>query len=57
MDSSIEKYLRDTGLEMCTWKKNGQYVVIPHHEKIVHFLFASYIKDYINTKNLTCFPL
>ena len=37
MDSFIEKYLRDNGLEMCTWKKNGQYVVTPHHEKIVHF--------------------
>jgi len=48
MDSFIEKYLRDNGLEMCTWKKNGQRVVIPHHEKLVHFLFASYIKDYIN---------
>ena len=48
MDSLIEKYLRDNGLEMCTWKKNGQRVVIPHHEKLVHFLFASYIKDYIN---------
>ena len=57
MDSFIEKYLRDNGLEMCTWKKNGQRVVIQHHEKIVHLLFASYIKDYINTKNLTCFPL
>jgi hypothetical protein len=48
MDKIIEKYLRDNGLEMCTWKKNGQYVVIPKHEKIVHLLFASYIKDSIN---------
>jgi len=47
MDSFIEKYLRDNGLEMRTWKKNGQSVVIPHHEKLVHFLFASYIKDCI----------
>ena len=48
MDSFIEKYLRDNGLEMCTWKKNGRHVVIPHHEKLVNFLFASYIKDSIN---------
>jgi len=52
MDTFIEKYLRDNGLEMCTWKKNGRHVVIPHHEKLVHFLFASYIKDCIIRSSL-----
>ena len=44
MDSLIEKYLRNTGVEMITLKKNGRYVIVPEHDRIVHFLISSYIK-------------
>jgi hypothetical protein len=50
MDSLIEKYLRNTGVEMMTLKKNGQCVNIPEHERLVHFLIASYIKGCINNQ-------
>ena len=31
----IEKYLRDTGIDLCTWSRNGMRVIIPIQEKII----------------------
>ena len=47
MDSLIEKYLRDTGIEMRTWKKNGCVVKISEQEKLIHILLSSYIRKVI----------
>jgi len=43
MDSLIEKYLRETGIEMRTWKKNGEIVNVSEQTRIVHSLMASYV--------------
>jgi hypothetical protein len=51
MDSLIEKYLRNTGVEMITLKKNGCIVFVSEHDRIVHFLISSYIKRCIDNKN------
>ena len=47
MDSLIEKYLRDTGIKMRTWKKNGCVVKIYEQEKLIHTLLSSYIRKVI----------
>ena len=50
MDSLIEKYLRETGIEMRTWKKNGLGVSTPEQERIVHTLLASYVRRRLEDK-------
>jgi hypothetical protein len=44
----IEKYLRDTGIDLCTWSRNGMRVIIPIQEKIIHNLLSSYVKQQLN---------
>ena len=44
MDSQIEKYLRDIGIEMITWKKNGCVVRVPEQEKLMHILLSGYVR-------------
>ena len=51
MDSLIEKYLRDTGIEMRTWKKDGSIVNVSSQEKIIHSLLASYVNNQLNKDN------
>jgi hypothetical protein len=51
MDSLIEKYLRDTGIEMRTWKKDGSIVNVSSQEKIIHSLLASYVNNQLNNDN------
>ena len=41
----IERYLRDTGIELCTWSKNGIRVITPVQDKIIHNLLSSYVKQ------------
>ena len=48
MDSLIEKYLRETGIEMRTWKKNGSIVNLSSQEKIIHSLLASYVNSQLD---------
>lgn len=43
MDSLIEKYLRETGIEMRTWTKNGEVVNVSEQTRIVHSLMAAYV--------------
>jgi hypothetical protein len=43
----IERYLRDTGIDLCTWSRNGMRVIIPVQEKIIHNLLSSYVKEQI----------
>jgi hypothetical protein len=45
MDSLIEKYLRETGIEMITLKKNDVVVKVSPQEKIIHSLLASYVNS------------
>jgi hypothetical protein len=45
MDSLIEKYLRETGIEMITFKKNNSIVKLTPQEKIIHSLLAAYINS------------
>jgi hypothetical protein len=52
MDSLIEKYLRDTGIEMCTLKKNGLRVSIPEQERIIHTLLSSYVRQRLEENNV-----
>ena len=40
----IEKYLRHTGIEMITWKKNGCIVRVPEQERLIHTLLCSYVR-------------
>jgi len=44
MDSQIEKYLRDSGIEMITWKKNGCFVRVSQQEWLIHILLSSYVR-------------
>ena len=48
MNSLIEKYLRDTGVEMITCTKNGCVVKVSEQEKLIHTLLSSYIKIQID---------
>ena len=41
----IERYLRETGIDLCTWSKNGMRVIIPTQEKIINNLLSSYVKE------------
>ena len=43
----IERYLRDTGIDLCTWSINNTRVIIPIREKIFHNLLSSYVKQQI----------
>ena len=52
MDSLIEKYLRETGIEMRTWVKNGLSVHASEQERIVHSLLASYVCRQLERKDL-----
>lgn len=45
MDSLIEKYLRDKGVEMKTWKKNGCIVIVCEQDKLVNSLLSNYIRN------------
>ena len=56
MNSLIEKYLRETGIEMITWTKNGCIVKVSEQEKLIHTLLSSYIKIQID-KNYEFFWL
>ena len=52
----IERYLRDTGIDLCIWSKNGMRVIIPVQEKIIHNLLSSYVKQQLKenkTMNVT----
>ncbi len=44
----IEKYLRDTGIDLCTWSINGMRVIIPIQKKIIHNFLSSYVKQQLN---------
>ena len=46
----IERYLRDTGIDLCIWSKNGMRVIIPVQEKIIHNLLSSYVKQQLKEK-------
>ena len=48
MNYLIEKYLRETGIEMITWTKNGCIVKVSEQEKLIHTLLSSYIKIQID---------
>jgi hypothetical protein len=41
----IERYLRDTGIDLCTWTRNGMRVIMPIQDKIIHNLLSSYVKQ------------
>ena len=45
MDSLIEKYLRETGIEMLTLKKNDVIVKASTQEKIIHSLLSAYVNS------------
>jgi hypothetical protein len=47
----IEKYLRDTGIDLCTWSRNGMRVIIPVQENIIHNLLSSYVKEQLKENN------
>lgn len=48
MNSLIEKYLRDTGIEMITWTKNGCVVKVSEQERLIHNLLSSYVRIQID---------
>jgi len=43
MDSLIEKYLRDSGIEMKVIKRNGEAVRLSDQEILVHSLLSGYL--------------
>ena len=45
MDSLIEKYLRETGIEMLTLKKNDVIVKVSTQENLIHSLLAAYVNS------------
>jgi hypothetical protein len=44
LDALIERHLRQTGLEMQTYARNGVRVVAPEAEQIVHSALAAYVR-------------
>jgi hypothetical protein len=48
MNSLIEKYLRDTGIEMITWKMNGCVVKVSEQERLIHILLSRYVRIQID---------
>jgi hypothetical protein len=40
----MDKYLRDVGIEMMTWKINGVVIPQPEEKKLVYAVLSSYIK-------------
>jgi hypothetical protein len=48
----IERYLRDTGIDLYTWSRNGMRVIIPTQEKIIHNLLSSYVKEQLKENNI-----
>jgi len=45
MDSLIEKYLKDIGVEMKTWKKNGYIFIVYEQDRLVNSLLCNYIRN------------
>jgi hypothetical protein len=45
MDSLIEKYLKDIGIELKTWKKEGSIVIVYEQDKLVNSLLSDYIRN------------
>jgi hypothetical protein len=52
MDSLIEKYLRDTGIEMKVIKQNGEPVRLSEQEILVHSLLSGYLYRLISLQDL-----
>ena len=48
----IEKYLRETGIDLCTWSRNGMRVIIPVQEKIINNLLSSYVKEQLKQNKI-----